>query len=209
MMRVVAGTARGRRLLAPSGEAVRPTTDRVREATCNALDSLGAIDGAEVLDLFAGSGALGIEALSRGARHCTFVEVSRDALDAIGRNLSSTGLGDRATVRRGDAFAVLAALAVPEGGAATPAVPEGGAATRAARPDLVLADPPYDFERWDELLDAVPPCTVVIESDRPVAPPEPWSVLRQRSYGTTVVTIIEHPSAGARPQDTQEGNDHP
>jgi 16S rRNA (guanine966-N2)-methyltransferase len=192
-MRVVAGAARGRRLVAPAGEAVRPTTDRVREATCNALDSLGAIDGAEVLDLFAGSGALGIEALSRGARHCTFVEVSRDALDAIERNLASTGLGERATVRRGDAFAVLAALAVPEGGAATPAVPEGGAATPAARPELVLADPPYDFDRWDELLDAVPPCTVVVESDRPVAPPEPWSVLRQRSYGTTVVTIIEHP----------------
>jgi len=192
-MRVVAGTARGRRIVAPEGDAVRPTTDRVREATFNALGSLGVIEGAEVVDLFAGSGALGIEALSRGARHCTFVEVTHDALGVIRANLSVTGLEDRATVRRADAFAVL------------------GEAPRPGRerPDLVLADPPYDFDRWDELLDGVHSSLVVIESDRDIEPPAPWSVLRQRSYGTTVVTIIERPETGAPAQDTQEGTDHP
>ena len=73
-MRVVAGTARGRRLVAPAGRDTRPTSDRVRESIFNALHSLGAVEGATVVDLFAGSGALGIEALSRGAAHCTFVE---------------------------------------------------------------------------------------------------------------------------------------
>lgn len=192
-MRVVAGSARGRRLLAPPGDAVRPTTDRVREATFNALWSLGVIEDAEVVDLFAGSGALGIEALSRGAAHCTFVEASREALGVIRENLLVTGLEDRATVLRADALAVLGDV-FPAGG-------EG--------PDLVLADPPYDFSRWAELLASVPACTLVIESDREVEPPSQWSVLRQRSYGTTVVTIIERPEAGARTQDTQEGNHHP
>ena len=79
-MRVVAGTAGGLRLVAPPGRETRPTSDRVREATFNALGSLGAIEEARVLDLFAGSGALGIEALSRGAQHATFVERDRHAV---------------------------------------------------------------------------------------------------------------------------------
>ena len=74
-MRVVAGTARGRRIRAPRGRAIRPTSDRVREAIFNALTSLGTLDGAVVADLFAGTGAMGIEALSRGAAHATFVEL--------------------------------------------------------------------------------------------------------------------------------------
>src|SRR5262245_17447264 len=97
-MRVIAGTARGRKLVAPVGSGTRPTGDRVREATFNALTSLGALDGAVVLDLFAGSGALGIEALSRGAASCTFVDVDRAARKAVADNLATCGFADRATV---------------------------------------------------------------------------------------------------------------
>ena len=82
-MRVIAGELRGRRLVAPKGATTRPTSDRVREATFNALGSMAAIEGARVLDAFAGSGALGIEALSRGADHCAFVERDRAALEAL------------------------------------------------------------------------------------------------------------------------------
>ncbi len=91
-MRIVAGELRGRRLVAPGGDATRPTTDRVREAIFNALGSLGVVDGALVVDLYAGSGALGFEALSRGAEHCTFVERDRAALSAIEANRAELGL---------------------------------------------------------------------------------------------------------------------
>lgn len=177
-MRVVAGSARGRRLVAPRGDAVRPTTDRVREATFNALGSLGAVDGAEVLDLFAGTGALGIEALSRGAAHATFVEPDRAARAALTENLEATGLADRATVEPVRAEAFL-----------------GRVGDR--RFDLALCDPPYAFEGWDELLDDLPATVVTCESDHEVVPPLTWVVVRARSYGTTFVVIARraaHPT---------------
>jgi 16S rRNA (guanine966-N2)-methyltransferase len=102
-VRVVAGSARGRRLRTPAGAATRPTADRVREATFNALGSLGVVEGATVLDLFAGSGAMGIEALSRGAAAASFVDRDPAALAAVRANLDATGLVDRATVVRADA----------------------------------------------------------------------------------------------------------
>ena len=102
-MRVVAGTARGRPLVAPPG-------DRVREAVFNALWSRGALDGATVVDLFAGSGALGVEALSRGAAHATFVDDDREARRAVRRNLDACGLGDRATIASSRVDRWLAAL---------------------------------------------------------------------------------------------------
>src|SRR3954453_13290953 len=108
-MRVVAGTARGRRLVAPPGRDTRPTSDRVRESVFNVLHSLGAIDGASVVDLFAGSGALGIEALSRGAAHCTFVEPAPAAVTAIRTNLTTAGVAERATIETRTAEAYLAA----------------------------------------------------------------------------------------------------
>ena len=167
-MRVVAGIARGRRLDAPPGSATRPTADRVREATFNALGSLAAVEGATVLDLFAGSGALGIEALSRGAAAATFVDHDAKALTVVRRNLEATGLGDRATVLRTDATTFA-----------------GG------HFDLVLLDPPYAFgdEAWSRLLADLDAEVVVIESDREVPVPEPWRVLRAKKYGGTVVTI--------------------
>src|SRR3954451_2504981 len=107
-MRVVAGEARGIRLVAPKGLDIRPTSDRVREAVFNALGSLGAVEGATVVDLFAGTGALGIEALSRGAAHATFVDRDRIAVDTVRRNLDATKLGDQATIVRADVMAFVA-----------------------------------------------------------------------------------------------------
>src|ERR687892_855757 len=97
-VRVVGGSARGRTLVAPPGGRTRPTSDRVREAIFNALWSRGAVEGARVADLFAGSGALGVEALSRGAAHATFVDSDRAARAAIHRNVETCGVADRATI---------------------------------------------------------------------------------------------------------------
>lgn len=165
--------------MAPPGRNVRPTSDRVREAVFNSLGSLGVLDGAAVLDLFAGSGALGIEALSRGARRATFVESERVALDAVRANLVATGLGSLATVVAADATRWLA--------------------TTKETFDLALADPPYSYAGWDELLAVVPAALAVVESDRVIEPGRAWVVLRRKTYGTTVVTIVRRhpPSAPA------------
>jgi 16S rRNA (guanine966-N2)-methyltransferase len=172
-LRVIAGSARGRRLVAPDGTATRPTGDRVREATFNALGSLDALEGATVLDLFAGSGALGIEALSRGAAHVTFVDHDRRAIRAIEANLATTGLADRATVRSASADAVVAE-----------------AARRGERWQLALLDPPYAYEGWTELLAVLPADLAVVESDGAVEPPPPWRAVRERRYGATLVAIF-------------------
>jgi 16S rRNA (guanine966-N2)-methyltransferase len=171
-MRVVAGTARGRRLEAPTGRDTRPTSDRVREAVFNALTSLDAVDGADVLDLFAGTGALGIEALSRGARRCTFVERDRATRGLVERNLAASGLAGRATVR-GEAAERFVARAVAEGHSF----------------DLALLDPPYAYGAWPALLDALPATVAVIESDREIAPGARWQVVRSKRYGTTLVAV--------------------
>jgi 16S rRNA (guanine966-N2)-methyltransferase len=175
-MRVVAGTAGGRRLVAPPGRSTRPTSDRTREAVFNALGSQGVVEGASVADLFAGSGALGIEALSRGAASAVFVEHDRRALEVIRSNLAATGLADAATVVAADVERWLAADRGPF--------------------DLVLADPPYAFDRWPELLARVRAGAVVAESDRDVEPGPGWRVLRRRRYGGTVVTVLTS-SSGA------------
>jgi 16S rRNA (guanine966-N2)-methyltransferase len=174
-MRVIAGTARGRRLVVPAGTTTRPTPDRVREATFNALGSLGAVVDAAVVDLFAGSGALGIEALSRGAARCTFVDTDRAARDAVAANLASCGLADEATV-----------VAAP----AERALADWG--RDGTRFDLALLDPPYDFDGWEGLLTALPADLAVAESTHGVAA-EGWSVLREKRYGRTYVTILERP----------------
>ena len=168
-MRVVAGSLRGRRLQAPAGVATRPTSDRVREAIFNALASLDAVTDAVVLDLFAGSGALGIEALSRGASHCTFVESARPALATLRANLDALGLAVRATVAPMDVPRFL---------------------TTAPSADLVLADPPYAFDGWAGLMGGLDADLLVAESDRPVEPAPGWDVVRAKRYGTTHVTFM-------------------
>lgn len=139
----------------------------------NSLESLGAVDGARVLDAFAGSGALGIEALSRGAERVVFAETSAAARSVIEANLASTGLADRAMVVGRDG--------VTE-------------ATRGGEWDLVLLDPPYGYDGWGQLLGAVAgalheEAVVVIESDREIVPPPSLDVIRVKRYGGTVVTF--------------------
>jgi len=106
-MRVISGEWRGRKLIAPKGDATRPTADRTRETLFSMLASrLGSFEGLYVADLFAGSGALGIEALSRGAEHCLFAEQDRDALDALKGNLAALSAAARADVRAGSVLSL-------------------------------------------------------------------------------------------------------
>jgi 16S rRNA (guanine966-N2)-methyltransferase len=178
-LRVISGEAGGRRLVAPKGDT-RPTADRVKESL---FASLGAdrIEGALVLDLYAGSGALGIEALSRGAARAVFVDKDRRAQDALRTNLATTGFTERAQVNLGPAASFVGR------GAGTPF-------------DLVFLDPPYDLDaaelarvletlaRPGLLADAA---TVVIETRRDAPPvlPGGWTVGWTRVYGDTLLTV--------------------
>lgn len=168
-MRVVSGEFRGRRIDAPETPSTRPTTDKVRGAVFNALNSIDAIHGAKVADLYAGSGAIGIEALSRGAVHCTFVERSRPALAALRGNVRHLGIEPRTQVLPGDATALAAGLRV----------------------DVVFADPPYDFDDWERLLGALHPDVelVVAEAAREIAA-DGWEATRAKRYGRTWVTFL-------------------
>ena len=181
-MRIVAGAARGRTLVAPDGNATRPTSDRVREAIFNALFSLDdAVAGARVLDLYAGTGALGLEAISRGAAHVTFVDRDPRALAALERNVQGTGTPAAAvTVVRAEAAGWLVARASAD-----------------APPfDLALVDPPYAFDAWSDLLTSLSARVAVFESARPLgellAASGRWEVIRDRRYGGTVVTMARH-----------------
>ncbi len=170
-MRVVAGAFKGRRLTAPGGRATRPTADRVREAL---FSMLGPIDDLRVLDLFAGSGALGVEAASRGAAAVTFVESDRRAIDAIARNLDAVGLA--AEVIRRDALAYL-----------------GG---RPGPFDLVFVDPPYSsaLRLAEPLAERLPMvisdhARIVTESDKRRPLDLALPLLRERTYGDTRIAI--------------------
>jgi 16S rRNA (guanine966-N2)-methyltransferase len=177
-VRIVAGEFRGRVLGAPAGMDTRPTSEKVREAVFNIL---GDIEGDHVLDLFAGSGALGLEALSRGAAHATFVDAARAALIAVRANLRELGVEGRATVVAGDAVAVVGRHAGP------------------APWRLVFVDPPYRSDLAARVIGALPAARlaadarVIIEHDRRNAPPDALgSLLRtdQRRYGDTLVSFF-------------------
>ncbi len=169
-MRVVAGESRGRPIVAPEGNRTRPTSDRVRESIFNMLFSLGATSETEVLDLYAGCGALGIEALSRGASHCTFVERDRRAVECIRNNLDELGYGDRSTVIQADVLEW---------------VGQHGESY-----DVVLADPPYADDSWEDLLDQLKTRWLVAEAGEVVGEHPEWDVVREKTYGTTVVTVF-------------------
>lgn len=169
-MRVVAGDLRGRRIESPSGDATRPTTDKVREAVFNALGSLDVVDGARVVDAFAGTGAMGIEALSRGAAHCTFIEKDREALLVLKRNIASLGLGDRSSVISTDVMSALG---------------------QHGDCDLFIADPPYGFSEWIQLLKNVSAAVVVLESDQEIAEVDGWDTVRAKKYGRTHVSFLQ------------------
>ena len=180
-MRVVGGSLGGRVLRAPAGADTRPTSEKVREALFNIL---GSVDACEVLDLFAGSGAVGIEALSRGAAHVTFVDAAKAPVAAIRANLAELGLADRATIIVSDAIA---------------------AVTRPPRAPyrFVFVDPPYASDLATRAVLAIPlehlapDATIVIEHDRRHAPPETLgSLLRtdHRRYGDTLVSFYSRGS---------------
>ncbi len=169
-MRVVAGIARGHQLRAPKGDRTRPTSDFVRQAIFATLGSLGVVEGAHVIDLFAGTGALGIEALSRGSESCVFVDDDRRAVDCIRQNLASTGLQGGAVVK-GDALRYLVASPPDRCW------------------DVAFADPPYVFDSWPAVGDSLVAALVVAESDRPVNLGGRWEVLKVKRYGDSVVTI--------------------
>ncbi|MFZ9482578.1 MAG: 16S rRNA (guanine(966)-N(2))-methyltransferase RsmD [Ilumatobacteraceae bacterium] len=169
-MRVIAGEFGGRRLEAPAGMTTRPTTDKVRQAVFNSLQSMGVVEGAVVADLYAGSGALGIEALSRGAERAVFVERDRSALAALRTNLTTLGLDDRCTVHPTDVMAWVPAM---------------------RGIDIAFIDPPYAFDGWEALLGLVQAGLVVAESDDPVPDTAGYVQLRSRRYGRTWVTLLE------------------
>jgi 16S rRNA (guanine966-N2)-methyltransferase len=177
-MRVIGGRSRGRRLAAKLPRSVRPTSDRVRESIFDILGSRGGVEGLSVVDLFCGSGALGVEALSRGAASVTFVDLDPAALSAVRHNLTAVGLSEEPVTL------VRAALPGWLQGPATPTF------------DLALCDPPYDFEDWPALLDALRAGVVVTESSSPIVLPEDWVVAKERRYGSTLVTVVQ-PSGSA------------
>ncbi len=179
-MRVVAGTHRGRRLHRPAGVQTRPTADRVREAL---FSMLGDVTGADVLDLFAGSGALGIEALSRGAAGAVFVDASRVAADVVTRNLADLGLD--ALVHRTDALGYLRG--------------HGGQ----SRFDLVFLDPPYDsaVPLGPGLAELLPGtlaehAVIVTESSDRTPLELPFTLVKERAYGDTRIAIHRHGGEG-------------
>ncbi len=187
------GILGGRRLVAPAGRGVRPTTDRVREAT---FGRLGGVEGARVLDLYAGTGAMGIEAFSRGAMGVVFVERERRALDALRRNLVALGLSEAVRVVARDVAAAVADLG-----------------RSGERFDLVLLDPPYETAEADRSLRAIvragvlaPRALLVVEHSRrhPLQPVPGLALQDERRYGDTIVSRLAAADDGA--DDGGEGD---
>jgi 16S rRNA (guanine(966)-N(2))-methyltransferase RsmD len=184
-MRVIAGSARGRRLKSSGGRATRPTADRVKEAIFNILGSRVELNGISVLDLFAGSGALGIEALSRGASHAVFVEARREPLRALRDNLFTCGFTERSRI-----------LPLPTAEALRRLGREG------LQFDGVLLDPPYGDDLVDRSLSQLlaagimgPGGWIVVEHhiDEPPAPGGLSYLTRTHRYGKSAVTALMTP----------------
>lgn len=178
-MRIIAGEARGRSLAAPRGMDTRPTLDRVRESLFNILRPY--LTDARVLDLFAGSGALGLEAISRGAAEAVFVDNAHAAQEAVRRNIDTLGMADRASLLRCDWHAALRRLA-----------------GEAARFDLIFLDPPYNMPHTDALLAQLreggllaEDALVVYEHAKELPPDMTgWTLADQRGYGDTVISFL-------------------
>ncbi|MEG1942311.1 MAG: 16S rRNA (guanine(966)-N(2))-methyltransferase RsmD [Angelakisella sp.] len=179
-MRVITGTARGRKLITLEGNDVRPTTDKVKEAMFSAIQF--EIEGARVLDLFCGSGQLGLEALSRGAAYCTFVDQSRDAQNVTRENLQATGLSKNSKVAAMDAMAFLQST-------------QGGF-------DIALLDPPYGKELVSTALpklaekmsdSGVIICETAVTDELPETVGD-FAAVRNRRYGKIMLTIYRKPS---------------
>ncbi len=184
-MRIIAGTFRGRALASVGkGDAdahLRPTTDRVRENLFNLLTNAAVIPGARVLDLFAGTGALGLEALSRGAAHVTFVDNGRIAAELIRKNVGLTGSAGRTTLLRRDAARLNANPGAPF--------------------DLIFLDPPYGMGLGEKALASAlqtgwiaAGALIVWEENAPMPAPPGFAETDRRKYGDTHVTMLEQES---------------
>ena len=178
-MRIIAGAVRGKQLKAPPGLHTRPTTDRVKEAVFSIIQFQ--VPGARVLDLFAGSGQLGLECLSRGAESCLFCDNDRAALRAVGQNITACGVQDRCTVFAGD---FRSAVAGHSPGSF----------------DIILLDPPYGGKILEDALRAIEQFDIlaargiiVCESacgDKVYIPAAPYEKLREYRYGSTGITTL-------------------
>ena len=182
-MRIIAGTHRGRRIVAPRGRDTRPTSDRVRE---NAFNLIGPVDGADVLDLFAGSGALGLEALSRGAKFAQFVDDGAEARALIRQNVEALGLAAATRIFRRDATKL---------GAAHPVAPFS----------LVFLDPPYGKGLAEQALASAleggwltgEALIIVEESAGVFKPPDGFEETERRRYDDTEFTILRRNDEGS------------
>jgi 16S rRNA (guanine966-N2)-methyltransferase len=174
-MRVIGGTARGRPLKAKLPATVRPTTDYAREAIFSMLESRGGLHDLVVADLYCGSGAMGIEAMSRGARKVYFVDSDPACLAAVKLNLEPLHLEAEAVFVR----AMLPVWSAPDD------------------LDLVLADPPYGPLDLASVLHGVVAERVIVENDRHMEPSPGWIVTKTKRYGTTLVTMLEPDEGGA------------
>ena len=170
-MRVITGLARGRKLKEPAGMETRPTTDRVKEGIFSSIQF--ELEGRRVLDLFGGTGQMGIEALSRGAAHCTFVDLRKEAAAIIRENLALTGFQDRARVVQGDALAFLSRC--------------GGAY------DVIFLDPPYGSGLLEKAIETITKIDIVSENGIIVCEngssagwplvPRPYCLQKEYRYG--------------------------
>jgi 16S rRNA (guanine966-N2)-methyltransferase len=170
-VRIIAGTAKGRRLRAPDGRTTRPITDRAKEGIFNMLVSRVDLDDSKVLDLYAGSGSFGIECLSRGAGHVTFVEMGRPAAATIAQNLDTLGFSANASIVTSSAQQALV-----------------------GRPgqqsfDVVFCDPPYADDPWSELLPIIPADFLIAHADRDVELTAQWVEIKRRNYGRARVVL--------------------
>jgi len=194
-LRVIAGTARGRKLRLVPGDTTRPIMDRVKEALFSILGRF--VIDAEVLDLFAGTGSVGIEALSRGARHCTFQDLERRAIDTINANVDMCGFTAKSTVRRADAFSTLR-----------------GSSTAY---DLIYIAPPQYKAMWltalkaiDDAPDWIKPDGVIIlqidPEERQDVALKHFSAYDERVYGSTLLWFFEHTPTNDDDPTEQEAN---
>lgn len=169
-MRIISGSAGGRKIVAPEGRNTRPITDRAKEGIFNMLMSLGGVSDAVVFDLFAGSGSFGLECLSRGASRVTFVERGREAQRVIAQNLDTLGFGDRATIMATSAESALSTL---------------------GHADLIFCDPPYADDPWSVLLDSLDGDLLVGHGSSPIELTDRWVEVRRRKYGRAHIVIAE------------------
>lgn len=190
-MRVTGGTGKGRRLRVPPGDRVRPTSDKVKQALFNILG--GKVDGAVVLDLFAGTGGIGIEALSRGAARAVFIDDSRKSLDAVRHNIEQSGVGSRAQVIASKA--------------------ESFVKRTDEQFDIVFLDPPYTQEiapLLGQIADSdllAPDAVVVAEHFKKQPSPQgagPLALSREAVYGDTVLAFYRRSDEGQRPEARRE-----